>query len=411
MNTAWIPESFTPGLDRNDPEGFDPIHGPGQDAFRANPFPYYQWFRENGWPVIRLRNLKNESGKDTVWVLSNEHVGQVVGQPALFCRQMKNLPPMVPNAAGLLNMDPPAYPAMRAAVQPLFDHAHHEETDRITQLIDEAFDVFCDAATQRPVDWVKGFAMPVSEQVFYTVYGVPLADANQQATEVKAAVAKTTVAGDTPSLLPLAQVTAAMAKPPGSLLEQLMQLPRFQPGNSAEQLTNAASLALGGFVTIRWFVSLMAYRLLQNGGAALSHLRHHRGHSDRDAVAELLRFDAPIPMVKRYPHEAVQLGKVQLNIDDVVMVMYASASRDAALCGTTGEVLDFHRQGVGHAWAFGGPGMHHCVGSGLMYTVANRVLHRLRAQDVAPRLAPVDQPVVWDKGGMFRPLHALTIQA
>jgi cytochrome P450 len=80
------------------------------------------------------------------------------------------------------------------------------------------------------------------------------------------------------------------------------------------------------------------------------------------ATEECLRFDGPIPLTLRIPHEDISFGEQVIPKDSTVMVLLAAANRDPArFCDP--ERFDITRDPNPHI-AFGG-GTHLCLGTHL----------------------------------------------
>ncbi|MNE56592.1 Biotin biosynthesis cytochrome P450 [compost metagenome] len=107
------------------------------------------------------------------------------------------------------------------------------------------------------------------------------------------------------------------------------------------------------------------------------------------AIEEGLRWNCPVPMIARTPHEEIEMGGVVIRPGDHMSVMLASANRDEKVFERPDE-YDLSRGSRSHA-AFG-LGSHICIGQHLarleMANAMNALLDRLPNLRANDRFAP-----------------------
>jgi cytochrome P450 len=171
----------------------------------------------------------------------------------------------------------------------------------------------------------------------------------------------------------LSEVVAALAADDGPLsLEQEAELARVVMG-----------LFVAGHITTSGLV-----------GNGIRHLLSHRDQwellCDRpelveNAVEEIARYDTPVQGFLRITTQPTTLGAVQLPHGAEVLLLYASANHDQALCQHP-EVFDITRRPTRHL-AFAA-GRHTCVGAGLSRRELAATLRTLVRRLPTLRLVP-----------------------
>jgi hypothetical protein len=130
--------------------------------------------------------------------------------------------------------------------------------------------------------------------------------------------------------------------------------------NHQELISQSIGLLIAGFETTIGLIGNGVRQLLLHPDE-LSKLRADPSLISR-AVEECLRFDGPIPLTLRIPHEDVAFGDKVIPKDASVMVLLAAANRDPARFPEP-ERFDITRDPNPHI-AFGG-GTHLCLGTHL----------------------------------------------
>ncbi len=392
------------------------LFDPADHAVYTDPFAYFEALRPHH-PVLRLPALR------TVWVFSDAAVAEVLARPAQFGRKRPGTkaPPV-----GLLKMDGKGHAQARRAIGPLFVAATQGLPAQASSAVGRLFGQL--QPGPQPVDWVADFARPLATEVFSAWFGLqdsavgPLLDkaaavlsAASPHDDRAADLANTEMGETVRQALPRMQPNGLLAEMRKKLVGN-NDLQPAEPDNglaSVEFLTQATTLALAGFLPVYWGVSLVTWRLLDNGGALLAALRHDQAITTRAAVAELLRFDTPTPMSARHVQEDCTLGGVQLRRGDKLMLSWASANRDAVRFGADAGTVNFHRQ-PDAGWSFGNTtataagDSFECLGRDLSEAVLGAVVDALRQAPVAPRL-PDGQVPDWAPTAMFRALASLPV--
>jgi cytochrome P450/deferrochelatase/peroxidase EfeB len=399
-----------------DPATFDPR----EPSHRADPFVAYAWFRDHQ-PVAKLGAM------NSTWVFSYKDISAAAGSLDKFRKRKSG----DKQPSGFLNMDPPSHSSCRAEAWPLFQQALAAAAGEFQPLIAECYERCRNQGQAKPLDWIRDFAKPVARGAFFTVFGLPLAEVPAYITEIETILRLATPADDpkvrgdvgkrleelAPKLFFL-----AMKRVPGRMFDLILQMQgphdasnnRPRPPASArkvEQLVNALSLSLAGFLPLQWFIATATWHMLANDGALLKEIKADASISNRDVVVELLRFDMTAPMAERHAIANTQLGGIALNADDRVMLAFASANRDPAEFGPTADRIDFKRTKKGPGFAFGYRNEHSCLGEDLVYQVMEPVIQVLRDANPEPRLAAGFTPSwgTFAEGAMFRAMSGLLV--
>ncbi len=111
----------------------------------------------------------------------------------------------------------------------------------------------------------------------------------------------------------------------------------------------------------------------------------------RNFLEESLRTDAPLQWIPRVAREDTEVGGVPIPKGSYLIVMIASANRDAAKWGETGEELCPGRANAIDHLSFG-KGPHFCIGAPLGRLEAQVAFERLFARLANIRLAPGTTP-------------------
>lgn len=399
------------------PATFDPR----EPSHRADPFVAYEWFRDHQ-PVAKLGTM------NSTWVFSYKDISEVAGSLDKFRKRKSD----DKQPSGFLNMDPPGHTSCRAEAWPLFQQALAAAAGEFRPLIAERYERCRNQGQEKPLDWIRDFAKPVAQGAFFRVFGLPLEEAPAYIKEIETILRLATPADDSKvrgdvakrlEVLASKLFFLAMKRVPGRMFDLILQMPgphdaannRPRPPASAlkvEQLVNALSLSLAGFLPLQWFIAIATWHLLENDGALLKEIKADASISNRDVVLELLRFDMTAPMAERYGIANTQLGSVVLNTDDRVILAFASANRDPAEFGPTANRIDFKRTNKGPGFAFGYRNEHSCLGEDMVYQVMEPVIQTLRDANPEPRLATGFTPSwgTFAEGAMFRAMSSLLVR-
>jgi cytochrome P450 len=169
----------------------------------------------------------------------------------------------------------------------------------------------------------------------------------------------------------------------------------------AELISQSIGLLIAGFETTIGLIGNGIRQLLLHPGE-LERLRNDPALIDT-AVEECLRFDGPIPLTLRIPHEDVVMGGKTIPKDSSVMVLLAAANRDPERFPDP-ERFDVGRDPNPHI-AFGG-GAHLCLGTHLARMESRIAIGRLVER--FPKLALESDSVEWGRS-LFRVPGALPV--
>jgi cytochrome P450 len=83
-----------------------------------------------------------------------------------------------------------------------------------------------------------------------------------------------------------------------------------------------------------------------------------------DMVQEIIRWQTPLPYMRRTATRDTEIGGKQIKKDDQVLMWYVSANRDEAVFGDNADDIDIERENADRHLSFG-YGIHFCMGSRL----------------------------------------------
>jgi len=282
-----------------------------------------------------------------------------------------------PADRSLIELDPPLHTEARrlnlVAMKPAaVTDAFASIAARAAQLVDSL------RSTCR-AELVADFAVPLPADAIATVLGLPRADAPMihewveatfseppQGTEHVASAMDpiTRQRGFDEYLLSQVRERREAANPPDDAIAR-MTAHRRDDGSEysdAELVIHIRTLLMAGNETTTSLLSNALFRMLSVPGA------YDRLRSDPALVVpfleECLRFDTPLFQMPRRCREAAGVGGVGIDVDEVLVVSFPSANRDADKWGDTADTFDIERF-VGREpdhLAFG-LGVHHCVGA------------------------------------------------
>ena len=384
-----------------DPDAFDPT----DPAFHADPYPFYALFRKYA-PVHFVGK-----GYNSYWVFNHQLVTEVCETPDVFLKR-----PRAENkdGRGLFFMDPPRHQQIRTMLDPVFSQAITSAANSAAAIGDQAVnDITTGGAS---FELISSFAKRVPRDVFMTMFGIPQgkwADVdgwgdtilmNRDVTlpiwrRLKALLANTALQSYMKSLR-----SGCPAGPASGLM--CMMKDRLEPaGMSADEVASTGhDFGLGGYLSTQFLIATGVYNLLRDGGTAMHQLRADLSLIP-NAIAEMLRFDAPFQMADRFAAKACTLGGVAIPEGAQVVVVYGSANRDEKVFKDP-DTFDITRTPSALSYGFG-HGEHYCIGAPLVDIVAPIALGKLLA--AFPNLAMADQQLDWLTDPYFRSLVQLRL--
>ncbi len=346
------------------------------DDMAACPQPVYQMMREHA-PVIRTAD-------DSVLLTRHDGVMQALRGADTFSSDMDaialgNVRPLIP-----LQIDPPDHLKYRKLLDPFF--APREiallETE-VRRLTNELVDAFI---ADGEVEFNNAFAVPLPCTVFLALLGLPQDD------------------------LPLfLRIKDDIIRPPGmvgreadtvrkraaqeiySYFEPIIEARRVEP--RADLITRLLGAEVDGHQLSDHDILDICFLFLIAGldtvtatlTCSVAYLAQHPEHRSElvddpllipAAIEELLRWETPVPGVRRVLSTDTEIAGEQLQAGTTVTVLIGSANTDDSEF-THADTVDFHRHDNRHL-SFGG-GIHRCLGSHLArleLRVALEELHR-----------------------------------
>lgn len=418
-----MPEAMTPtrSVDEilhrlfNTPEG------------RADPYPLYREL-QGAPPVFR-------SQRDGLWytcrhelchqLLLDQRMGhneeQVPLRPGGMGEEQKRrldelLARRRRRGLSMVTENPPAHTRLRRLVSKAFTFRRVESLrPRIVELVDGYLDRL---AQGDEVDVMAELAFPLPVSVIGDLLGVPPEDRER----FRSLVRDTTSLGDQPevpqeeldraeaSLEEMEQyftdlIARRRAHPRDDLLSALIGVRDEDEGALSEDelLALAFVLFLAGFITTT--------NLIGNGLLAL--LRHpdemqrlwRDGGLVASAVEEMLRYDAPIQVLRRDALVPIEIEGVSLAPGESLILMVGAANRDPRRFPDP-DCFDVGR--ADHHHLSFGSGIHHCLGAPLARAEGQVVFGRLRQRFARLDLLDPNPPL--DRG-FFRGRTSLMVGA
>ncbi|WP_028997067.1 cytochrome P450 family protein [Azohydromonas australica] len=386
------------------------------EAFKANPYPYYDALRRSWGPVVPIRL---PSGVEA-WLVVGHDWARALLADSRLCKQ----PPRLGGQA-----TPPAYaPAHR-----LFEHLLMLDAPRHTQLravlarcftprrvaalgphIEEIAACLIERiASCSGGDLIADLAMPLPYQVVCTLLGVPAHERPQ----LQAWLEALTMADfDEPArTVAIAQdfddyfCALAQRKRAGDDDDLYADLVRAcARGECAEDALPALGFLLlaAGHETTANLIGNGMHALLAND--AWPRACADPASATR-TIEELLRLDGALETATaRYAGEAIDIAGVTIRAGETVFIGLAAANRDPARFERADQFDGTRAQASAHL-AFG-RGIHSCIGAGLARLEALVVFVALARQLPGLRLAQAPAALRWKPGLITRGLQALPVR-
>jgi cytochrome P450 len=396
----------------------DVIYNPFAPGFTENPYPQYEALR--GADPVHHSPLG-------VWVLLRyDDVLGFLRDPSLSVDDRNANPtPLAeltrevlgdeePGNETMLMRDPPDHTRLRRLVSKAFTPRTIEQlSGRIQTLIDEHLDA---CAGAREVDLIETLAFPLPFRVISEMLGMPDTDTEQLREWSGLLVRSLEPVADPDLLRAIAKAGDAM----GELITDVITWKRAHPGNdllsaliTAEEHGDVLSdTELADQVGLLYIAGHeTTVNLIGNGMLALL---GHDQQRDRlrsepalaaNAVDEFLRYDPPVQMTRRITLRDVVVGGKTIEAGSFVLLVLASANRDAHHFGPSAEELDIGRPEANQHLAFGG-GVHYCLGAALARLEARLAFSTLLSRYPAMSLAGTPQ---WNGRINLRGLERLPV--
>lgn len=321
----------------------------------------------------------------------------------------------------LLNADPPLHTNQRRLVQKAFTPRRVAELEpRVRQITDELLDGF---AARGTADLVEVFAYPLPVIVIAEMLGVPSADHatfKRWSDDIVAGIGGNDDGRSASSRRSFASYFTAAIEQRHALLSSGRPLPEDLVSglveaeyegrtlDVSEMLGILVQLLVAGNETTTSMLTNLIRRLCEQPELQAALRAEPALHEV--AIEESLRYDAPVMGLFRTPNEPVVIDGVEIPADAKVMLLYASANRDADVWEEPDRFrLDRDAVELRRTHLAFGAGAHHCVGAPLARlegrVALGRVLDRLPNLRLAGEPTPVPPfflqgcarlPVTWD---------------
>ena len=349
---------------------------PCETDFVQNPYPFYARWREEcpvffweelgHWCFARYQDVSallrdRRFGRQILHVATREELGWPETPPHLR-------PFYAFEEHSLLELEPPVHTRLRGFINPSFLPRQIARLQpRIERLANDLIDRF---PADRKANFIKSFAEPVPVMVIAGFLGVPEEMAPQILSWSHDMVAMYQARRDRGIEDRAVAATIAFS----SYMRGLLTERRRMPGEDFLSQLATARDEQGTALTEDELVTT-AILLLNAGHEATVHalgngvqaLLHHGTSADflnnpAACCEEMLRFDTPLHMFKRYALEDVEYGGLALRKGDQIGLLLGSANRDGEKFPDAADFLP-SRSPNQHV-SFGG-GIHFCIGAPL----------------------------------------------
>ncbi|MCH1867687.1 cytochrome P450 [Nocardioides sp. CFH 31398] len=391
-------------------------------AERERTFATLRAERPVSWHRPVENGLFTDPNDQGFWAVTRyDHVVEVTRRHEDFCSGegivFESLPADVLEAGqGFIAMDPPRHTRVRKLLTAAFTP---RQMARITERIDANSRAVVDAIASRgAVDLVPEVSAPIPMHNICDMVGVPPEHRRTVAHEAQFAGGwrdERLLAGADP-LLRLLEAAEAMRVVASELIAERRTAPTDDLLSAlataevdGEALTDAEIVSFFGLLmvagndTTRQSISHAILALTENPDQRAWLLE------DLDArlpvaVEELVRWSTPIMTFRRTATRDCELGGRQVTAGDKVVLFYSSANFDAAAFDHP-ERLDLSRHPNKHL-AFGGGGVHHCLGIQLARRQLASILRELltRLPDVR-----ADGEPTYGSGNFFHAVLSLPV--
>ncbi|WP_436492587.1 cytochrome P450 [Actinokineospora sp. HUAS TT18] len=393
--------------------GGDPLARLAAPPWRDNPYPVYERMRSEpivrsrfGWHAVAGHDLCSRILRDRRFhVRSSDGV-----EPQPFTEPL--IPADYAVAPTFLELDPPDHTRLRALARPAFSPSKIEGyRARVAKTTGELLDR---ALAKPEFDLVADFATPLPIAVISELLGIPDVDADRFGAFGRVVGASL----DGVTSLRQARALRAATTELRALFGELIEARSREPGpdvisalvsalgtgelTELELLTTCELLLIAGFETTANLIGNGMWTFAQHPD------QWERLRADPElapgAVEEILRFESPVQMTQRMPHEDVEIAGVRVPGDSTVVLLLGAAGRDPAVFADPNR-FDIERADTDHL-AFAG-GVHYCLGAPLARLEADIALRALAER--LPRIRPLATPK-WRGTTVIRGLRSLRLR-
>ncbi|WP_164002780.1 cytochrome P450 [Pyxidicoccus caerfyrddinensis] len=367
-----------------------------------DPYPLYTRLRQEApvqfseemhlWVVSRYEDVKTVLLNPGDFLSANAFRNPVPPAPEVLAALAEGYP-QVP---ALVDDDPPNHTRMRVIVtKALAPHRVSAMEPRVRAIASELVDAF---AREGRADLVERLSFPLPARVIGAIMGLP--DSDLERLKSWTADLSTLSAGNAPvpRQVECARGLVAIQKylaghiaerrraPTDDLISALIEARHDDtpPLSDVELISLLSMLHFAGHETTANLLGNTVVMLL-NAPERLEALRQDASLIPA-AIEEALRFDAPVQGMMRTTRRAVTLGGVEVPEGARLLVLYASANRDAAAFHAP-DRAEPGRSDVGRHLGFG-LGIHYCIGAPLARMEVRIALELLLERLPGLRLAP-----------------------
>ncbi|MFP2929816.1 cytochrome P450 [Pyxidicoccus sp. 3LG] len=387
-----------------------------EPRYVEDPYPLYARLRQEApvqfseelhlWVVSRYEDVKTVLLNPGDFLSANAFRNPVPPAPEVLAVLAEGHP-QVP---ALVDDDPPNHTRMRVIVtKALAPHRVSAMEPRVRAIATELVDTF---ARDGRADLVEKLAYPLPARVIGAILGLPDSDLERLKAWTEDLATLSAGNAPVPRQVECARGLVAVQKylaghiaerrlaPRDDLISALIEA-RYEdtpPLSDVELISLLSMLHFAGHETTANLLGNTLMMLLKEPE------RLHALRKDPSlipaAIEEALRLDSPVQGMMRTTRRTVMLGGVELPEGARLLILYASANRDAAAFHEP-DRADPHRTDVGRHLGFG-LGIHYCIGAPLarmeVRTALELLLERLPGLRLAPRDAVVYLPNFLHRG-------------
>jgi cytochrome P450 len=386
---------------------------PWDEAFRANPYPYYKPLYGRPPHLLNLfYPMALVAGYDDAVTILHDHERFNSSQKTnpTFDEQERTL---FAGAATVLFSDPPTQTRLRKLVSRAFTPKRVRDLEpRIREITGTLLDR---AAHKGELEIMSELATPLPVMVIAEMLGVP----PLQYEQFKHWSDRIVESDNTPPGMPLPDATKQAAKDLRAYFANEIERRRSDPGDDLVSALVAAhdeTEALSADELLAFVILLLlagnetTTNLIGNGMLALGRnsdqlerLRANPTLMPR-AVEEMLRYDGPVQATVRHNHVPVEVGGALIAAETMVFVILAAANRDPA------QFPEAHRFNVARTpndhLAFGN-GIHYCLGAPLARMEGAIAIRSALERFPRLRLAQPEAPLTYKGSYFLRGLSSL----
>ena len=314
------------------------------------------------WSVCKYADIK---AVETDWRTYSSASGISLGAP------IDQLPPPKERVTNFIAMDPPEHRNQRRTVMPSVQPRHLQNVEpMIRERTVEVLDSLPEGET---FDWVDLVSVELTTRMLATMFDFPFDDRRKLTrwSDIVFAVAEPGGVVESneqrrAELLECVEYFSRLweerrANPGHDLVSMLVHGEATRDMTPMQQLGNILLLIVGGNDTTRNTMSGSVY------GLDRFPRQYDKLIADpdliRNMVQEIIRWQTPLPYMRRTATRDVELSGQQIRKDDQVLLWYISANRDTDVFDDP-DVINIERDNAAQHLAFGF-GIHRCMGSRL----------------------------------------------